>query len=380
LQVGGTGAAPPAPILNFEGIGANGSIPPDTNLAVGATTQVVQIVNTEFQVFNKTTGASVLGPFAIHTIFTALGGLCGTADGGDPIVLYDAMAARWLISQLEYNRSFTTNLECIAVSATSDATGGYYLYAFNFGNKLSDYPKLGVWPDAYYMSANMFRNGFWFQGAEACALNRSAMLAGSTANGLCFQGSTNLYNLLPATLDGTTTPPSGEPNFFLQFTASGGVGSALNLYKFHVDFANPNNSTFSGTALPVATYHEACGGGSCVPQPGTAQQLDSLGDRLMYRLQYRNVSLQGYESLVVNHSVQVSSGGNQTGLRWYEIRNPGTAPVVFQQSTYAPDTSNYRWMGSIAQDKAGNLMIGYSESSGVLYPGITYTARDRRQN
>lgn len=276
-------------LKNFDGIGADGSIPPDTNIAVGAT-QVVEVVNTEFAVYDKS-GALKLGPTAIHNIFAGLantgtaGNMCATSDGGDPIVLYDKIAGRWLISQLEYNSSFSTNVVCVAVSTGSDATGAYKLYAYNFGSNLPDYPKFGVWPDAYYFSANIFKNGTSFTGADACAFDRTAMLNGASAAGICFHGTTSLYNILPSDLDGTAAPPSGEPNFFLQFVAP----STLNLYRFHVDFATPSNSTFTtGANLAVGTFHEACGGGACVPQLGTNQQLDTLADRLMYRLSYRN--------------------------------------------------------------------------------------------
>jgi hypothetical protein len=369
----GTATTPGAPIANFDGIAANGSIPPDTNLAVGAS-QVVQIVNTEVEVFDKS-GNPLAGPVPIHVLFTTLGGLCGSTDGGDVSVLYDAMAGRWIISQLAYNRSLTSNFLCIAVSTTSDAAGSYALYSMNFGYYLPDYPKLGVWPDGYYTSANMFFVGAFFVGAKTCALNRAAMLAGTRAFAVCFQLSTNAYNLLPADLDGATLPAAGEPNFYMQFVAnSSGVGSTLNLYKFHLNLTSPGSSTFTGpTQLSSGTYHEACGGGTCIPQAGTSQQLDSLGDRLMYRLQYRNFG--AYESLVTNHAVQVSSSTSQTGLRWYEIRNPATSPVVYQQSTYAPDAANYRWMGSIAQDKVGDMAIGYSVSSSAINPAIYYAGR-----
>jgi hypothetical protein len=361
------------PLNSFDGIGANGSIPPDTNLAVGAT-QVVETVNTDFAIYGKN-GTLIAGPAPIHTIFSALantntaGNMCATADGGDPIVLYDKLAGRWLISQMQYNTNFSTNVVCIAVSQTSDALGTFALYAFNFGSSLPDYPKFGVWSDAYYFSANMFRRGSTFSGAQACAFNRAAMLSAQPAVGICFQSS-SLYNLLPSDLDGTTPPPAGAPNPFLQFVAPG----TLSLYRFHVDFVNTGNSTFtSGGNLAVQTFHEACGGGACIPQLGTNTQLDSLADRLMYRLSYRNFG--SYESLLVNHSVQVKSSSSQTGIRWYEIRNPNGSPSVYQQSTFSPDGTYYRWMGSMAQDKQGNMLLQYSTSSSGSYPSIGYTGR-----
>jgi fibronectin type 3 domain-containing protein len=356
--------------FNFDGIASDGYIPPDTNLAVGAT-QVVETVNVEYAVYDKTTGAQIQAPIAIHNVFGALGAPCGTSDGGDPVVLYDQIAGRWLISQLEYNRSFNADYECVAISTTNDATGSWYVYSLAFGNSLPDYPKWGVWPDAYYLSANIFANGSSFQGATACALPRSLMLAGqpvSISQAVCFQDSSE-GSLLPADLDGTTQPASGEPEFFANFD------SALELYRFHVDFTTPSNSTFTGpiAVSGAASFSEACGGGACVPQPGTNQQLDSLGDRLMFRLSYRNFGT--YESLLVNHSVQVLNTG-QTGVRWYEIRNPLGTPAINQQGTYSPDSTTYRWMGSIAQDRNGDMAVGYSVSDGSsTYPGIRYAGR-----
>jgi hypothetical protein len=329
------------------------------NLAVGAT-QVVQIVNTQFQVFDKNTGRSALGPAAIHTVFTNLPGPCATADDSDAQVLFDSIAGRWLISQVEYNSSFTTNLLCIAVSQTSDATGSYNLYAIPFGNLLPDDPRMGVWPDGYYLSANMFQKGAEFVGAQACALDRNAMLIGSPLSALCFQWDASVYNLIPATIDGGApfAPSPGEPNFFLQFVATGAVGTSLNLYKLHVDWRSAS-ATFTGpVGIFVNSFHEA------------------FGDGRTYRLQYRNFQAKGYESLMVSHSVQVKSSGNQTGMRWYEIRSPNTTPVVYQESTYSPDSTSYRWRGSIAQDKQGNMAMGYSRSRGSQYPSMSYVGRN----
>ena len=272
--------------LGFEGISAHGVAPPDTNLSVSAT-QVVQVVNVEYAVYNKT-GGLLAGPLPLHNLWSGLtsaSSLCRTVDGGDPIVLYDKAAGRWLISQLAYNSNFSSNSQCIAVSQTSDATGSYNAYEFSFGNNLPDYPKFGVWPDAYYFSANIFQNGSSFRGAMACAFDRSAMLNNQNAIGVCFQRSTSDASLLPSDMD--STPPSGSPNFYLELATS----SSLKLYRFHAEFNPWTNSTFtSAGSIPVASYSIPCSIFSCisVPQPGTGQKLDSLGDRLMYRLAYRN--------------------------------------------------------------------------------------------
>jgi len=360
---------PPTPPVtqSFQGLG-NGQYgfsitgaPPDTEGAVGAT-QYVQWVNTSFAIFNKSTGALIAGPTAGNTLWSGFGGGCQSNNDGDPIVLYDKIAQRWIFSQ--FSVSTTPYLQCIAVSTTSDATGTYNRYSFQYSN-FDDYPKMSVWPDAYYETFNMFAGGTTFVGADACAYNRSAMLAGTAATQVCFQQGTSVGGLLPSDLDGTTPPPAGSPNYMLYFGTNN-----LNLFKFHVDFGTPANSTFTGpTVINVAAFSPLCGGGTCVPQPGTTQQVDSLADRLMYRLAYRNFGT--HESLVVNHSVVAGAGG---GVRWYEIQNPSGTPTVAQQSTFAPD-SNYRWMGSVAMDHVGDMALGYSVSSSSVSPSVRFTGR-----
>lgn len=352
--------------IGFAGVGSGdygflvNSAPPDTNGAVGAT-QYVEWVNESFAVFDKVTGALISGPTAGNALWTGFGGGCETNNDGDPVVQYDKAANRWVMTQ--FSVSTTPYLQCVAVSTTSDATGTYHRYSFS-EPAFNDYPKLGVWPDGYYLSFNMF-NGNSFVGGRACGLDRAKMLAGAAANQVCFQLSSNYGGLLPSDLDGKAQPPIGAPNVYLNFGAN-----SLNAWKFHVDFTTPANSTFSGpTSIPVASFSEACGGGTCVPQLGTSQKLDSLADRLMYRLAYRNFG--SYESWVVNHSV---AAGTSTGVRWYELRNLSSTPTVYQQSTYGP-TSTYRWMGSAAMDGAGDIAVGFSESSSAQYPAIAYAGR-----
>jgi hypothetical protein len=351
---------------SFEGLGAGQygfsvtGAPPDTNGTVGAT-QYVQWVNTSFAIFNKSTGALLAGPTAGNTLWSGFGGGCQTNNDGDPVVLYDKAAQRWVFSQ--FSVSTTPYLQCIAVSTTSDATGTYNRYSFQYGN-FDDYPKMGVWADGYYETFNMF-NGNTFVGADACAYDRTKMLAGAAATQVCFQQGSAVGGLLPSDIDGNTAPPAGSPNYMVYFGTNN-----LNLYKFHVDFSTPANSTFTGpSVISVAAFSPLCSGGTCVPQPGTTQQLDSLADRLMYRLAYRNLGT--HESLVVNHSVVAGSSG---GVRWYEIQNPSGTPTVAQQSTFAPDSS-YRWMGSVAMDQAGDMALGYSVASSSLNPTIRYTGR-----
>ena len=361
--------------LNFAGVGDGdygfvpNAAPPDTNGAVGAT-QYVQWVNESFAIFDKSTGALVQGPTAGNTLWSGFGGGCETNNDGDPIVQYDKAAGRWVFTQ--FSVSTTPFLQCVAVSTTSDAAGTYNRYSFNYGStQFPDYPKLGVWPDAYYISFNIF-TGNTFTGAKLCAYDRTSMLAGAAATQQCFQLSSSFGGLLPSDLDGSTAPPAGSPNVFVNFGSN-----SLNFWKFHVDFSNSANTTLTGPInLAVAAFSPACsGGGACIPQPNTREKLDSLADRLMYRLAYRNFG-PGNESWVVNHSVTVgtSKRNSHVGVRWYELQNLNTSPTVFQQGTFSPD-STFRWMGSIAMDKVGDIAVGYSASSSSVFPSIRYSGR-----
>jgi Abnormal spindle-like microcephaly-assoc'd, ASPM-SPD-2-Hydin len=350
--------------LNFDGLGQGQYgfnvelTPPDTNGAVGAT-QYVQWVNAQFAVFDKVTSTLVAGPTDGNALWAGFGGGCETNNDGDPIVQYDKMANRWILTQ--FSISTLPYTECVAVSTTSDATGTYNRYAFSFGTDFADYPKLGVWPDAYYMSFNLFVNSNNFIGADACALDRNAMLAGNSATIICFPQNSSVASILPSDMDGTIPPAVGEPAFFMNFGKN-----VIQLWAFHVDFTTPANSTFTGpTVLPVATFTPRCFR-SCVTQPGTTQRLDALGDRPMYRLAYRQFP-NGVESLVFNHSIS-------SGVRWYEVRNPNSTPAVFQQGTFGPNSTT-RWMGSIAMDQSGDMALGYSVSSSSVYPSIYFTGR-----
>ncbi|WP_290863854.1 proprotein convertase P-domain-containing protein [Hamadaea sp.] len=373
-----TAIGPAAPTVGtgFDGLGQGFSgpqgsfsvtgIPPDTNAAVGST-QIVEIVNTGFAVFSKT-GTVQYGPAATNTLFSGFGGACQSTNDGDGVVRWDALANRWVITQFANVQTSGPFYECVAVSQTADATGAWNRYSFQYAS-FPDYPKLSVWPDAYYITYNLFNAaGTAFLGAEDCAMNRSAMLAGTTATQQCFTTSTSYGGLLGADFEGGTAPPSGEPNTVV---ALGTTSTSLVFWKFHVDWSNTANTTFTGpTSLTVASYTAACGSsGTCIAQSGTSQQLDSLSDRLMFSLSYRNFG--DHEAVVVNHAVVA---GSSVGVRWYELRGLSGTPSVYQQGTFAPD-STYRWMGSIALDKVGNIGLGYSASSSSLNPGIRVTGR-----
>jgi len=364
-------AAMPGTMLNFDGIGYPGvgcfCAPPDTNGEVGLS-QYVQIVNEGYQVFNKSTGASVFGPVSITTIWSGFGGVCQTAGDGDPVVLYDQLADRWVISQ--FAGSSVPTDECIAVSTSSDATGSFNRYGFHLGTNFFDYPHLGVWPDAYYMAMDVYNStGTIRFGPQPFAFDRSAMLTGASATfittGITGGSGEDLY--LPSDLDGKTLPPVGAPNSFVEWPGSG----AYKVYHFHVDFGTPSNSTFTLFANPSAAgFTVLCPTTrACVPEPN-GSSLDAIGDRFMFRLAYRNFG--DHEAVATNYTV---SSGGVAGIRWIELRNVTHGPVsVFQQSTYQPDTT-WRWMGSAAMDGSGNLALGFSVSSASVAPGLRYAGR-----
>jgi hypothetical protein len=357
--------------FNFDGmngIQAGGVIPPDTNGAVGDK-QFFLITNFAFNIYDKTTGKLEVGPLLIHTIWSGFGGQCGTQDGGDPVVLFDKVANRWVVEQLEY---FSSYQMCIAVSQTDDATGKYNLYAFTWATGLPDYPKLAVWPDAYYIAVNNYGSG---QG-EPCAVDRNAMLAGKTATMICFTPSNTDFGYLPSDVDGATQPPSGAPNHYIEL---GNSNTTLKEYDFHVDFKVPKNSTFMGPhTITVPAYTTLCGGGNgaCIPEPHGGGLLDAIGDRMMFRNAYRNFG--DHEAMVFSHSVAPGPGSTATAAeRWYELRStpPGGSFSVYQAATYQNKTNSY-WMGSAAMDKNGNMALGFSvDNKTTLDPSIWVTGR-----
>lgn len=351
--------------------------PPDTTGDVGPN-HYVQWVNLRYSIYTLTRNASneitafnlVPGfPKQGNVVWQGFGGRCQSDNDGDPIVQYDQLADRWVLTQFAVSAQPFT--QCVAVSTSPDPTGTYFRYAYSYGRDFNDYPKMGVWPDAYYITYNMFRNGATFRGNLVCALERAQMLVGGAARQACVQTSNSHHSLEPADLEGTTLPPTGSPNLLLSMTTT-----AINFWRFAVNWGSGTGTLTGPIAVPgVAAFSRACGGGACIVQPGTTNRLDSLADRLMYRLSYRKFAT--HESMVINHSV---TSGTGVGVRWYELRNAAgqtfasAAPVMHQQGTFAP-TTDFRWMGSAAMDKTGGIAIGYNISSAAIVPSIRYAYR-----
>jgi len=394
--------AMPAPQANFEGVSQaeQSSVsqstvtPPDTVGDIGydpATGQryYVQWVNLAYSVWNVTGVPQRLLLAKGSALWGGFGGPCATTNDGDPIVLFDQLANRWLLSQFS-QPSYPAGpfYQCVAISATADPTGSYHRYAFLISNtKLNDYPHFGVWPDGYYLTVNQFnQNTFSWGGAAAVVFERSRMLQGQAARLQYFDlfaVNQNFGGMLPSDLEGATLPPAGAPNYFAEVddNSMGDLGAvdAVRLWEFHTDWITPTASTFGVNGQPNITLTVApfnwlpcvlTGSRSCIPQPGTLS-VDAVGDRLMHRLTYRNFG--EHDLLLLNHTVD--AGGGRAGIRWYEVRQPGGAAAIYQQGTYAPDDGQSRWMASLAMDHIGNIALGYSVSGQSLFPSIRYAGR-----
>jgi hypothetical protein len=365
-------AVAPAPLASFKGLDLTNwgaGWPPDTHGDVGPT-HYIQAVNTSVGIFNKSTGAR-LAAFTFNNFFVAAGGsgACATLNYGDPIVLYDQVSGRWIITDFAFAGSGTTPpyYECIAVSKTADpVSGGWWLYTVTASTTaLNDYPKLGIWNDGIYMSANMFTGGASYGGVKVWNFNRDDLISGAALRSVSFQLGTSYFSLLPANLKGAAAP-AGTPEYFM---SDYGSNTSVKLWKFTTNWTTPSSSTFTGpTSIAVASFTRPSS--NSVRQLGSTERVDTLGDRLMSNLQYRNVN--GTQSLWVSRTAKIST--SSYGIRWMEVRNMTTTPSVYQQGTYAP-SSAYRWMPSLAVDKFGNMAVGYSVSSSTMYPAIRYAGR-----
>ncbi len=393
------------PLQNFDGpdmdvvaplFGGGRFAPPDTNAAVGPN-HVVITTNSVVQVFSKT--GVPAGP-AVR-ISALLAGIANAADDdGDPIVIYDSLADRWIISQFNLTVTANSTHEHIAVSKTSDPTGAYYAYDFLMtANRPADYPHMGVWSDGYYMSTNDFSLPVFsnpFQGAGLYAFERNKMLIGDpTAKIIRFNTNNQHGGMLPSNLQGFTPPPVGTPNLFGEFDADefGAAFDLVRFFSFHADFATPANSTLTqGPDIATLAFDaRQPASRSVMQQPSPGEGLDAIADRLMNALNFR-VLAGGVQSLVLNFTVNVS-GVNPTnaatyqgGVRWMELRrNAGTGVVTInQQATYAPGSGNPTgrdlWMAAVAQDGEGNIGLGASATNStatpsILNPTAIYTGR-----
>ena len=378
LQESVTPAEPDAfgtPILNFNGQGYTGVNPPDTVGDVGPN-HYIQMINGSggslVRLYNKATGAPIGSQFNLDDLAT--GGAC-QSGAGDPIVLYDKLANRWLLSEF----AASGNHLCVYVTTGPNPAGTYYYYDFTTPN-FPDYPKYAVWPDAYYVSTNE-------NSPTAYALNRTRMLNGLSATYQRFTAPSlsgfGFQALTPADLDGATAPPAGSQGLFARHRDTevhgpGGLPAKdlIELWRLQVNWTTPSASSFSKLAdIQVAEFDSTlCGltSFSCVQQPGTSVRLDPLREVVMWRLAYRNF---GSRQVLVGNFTTDVNGNDRAGVRWFELRKIGSgAWSLYQEGTYAPGTPS-RWMGTIAMDGSGNIALGYNISSSSVYPGLRYAGR-----
>ena len=366
-------------VLNCPSVVGFGVAPPDTNAAVGDT-QVVEWVNLCYAIFDKATGALLAGPFSGNAFWAGFGGVCQTANDGDIIIQWDKMNHRWLASQLVYSLGSNS---CIAVSQTADATGSYFRYQFPQPGLIPDYPKWGLTPSVYYQTQNIFSPGFI--GVNVCGYDATKMLAGSSkAEQVCILDNSNgtLFDdsMLPADLDSDPKKAKPGPEVLLGSIDNFLPGDThVYEYVFTVNFKKPSKSTLAGVngSMPISVpaFDLGCGGESfgCVPQPGVPDLLEVLGDRLLYRLAR-------FDDGTNQHFLVVHDVNNTTALgeTWYEFRAPsGSTSLSLFQSGNTPDDGEYRWMGSVAYDKVGDIALGYSRSSAAPgdYPSIYYSGQ-----
>jgi hypothetical protein len=374
--------APNATGINFDGLAANGGAPPDSSGRVGPN-HFVEWINTAFAIYDKA-GTILYGPASGNTLFTSLGGACSAFNSGDPVVQYDGLADRWVLTQFVVGAPAPAfSHQCVAVSKTGDPLGAYYLYDFpTDATNFVDYPKWTTWTDAYYMTAHLFNAaGTAFLGAPLYAFDRASMLAGLPAafQSVNLDPTGNVFGHLVADLDGLTPPPPGSPAYVFAPASPEWDGTAtpgLHFWTAASTWGGTPTLTVTPKAdIATAAYNtNLCGfSRDCIPQLGTTQKLDSLTGQLMFRAAYRKVG--ATESVLVSHTVNaLVPPANQAAFRWYEIRTPAATPTVFQQGTYAPTTAN-RWVSSIAMDEVGNIAVGYSVSDATMFPSINVTGR-----
>jgi len=391
-------------LRSFDGIDASqvrvAGFDVDPNGAVG-TKQYLEWVNSAYQGFDKKSFAPIYSsPRSGDTPFLSSGLPQCVGNEGDGVVLFDHLTSRWLLA-----RRFSKggSRYCIAVSSTDDLTArnfswrAYELPLDNLlgqnskGHKLvPDYPKIATWADAYYVSFNLTDPDKFYREVAilVCAFDRSNMLTGGTMRTpQCFHypgtpgPAFHAHTLLPADVDGLNSPPAGEPESFVSIENpdSAEASATINLWSLHVDWTTPANSKFTGpTPLPVSAYIPGCFAeknpvnADCVPEPSsssTRNYLDSVGDRLMHRFAYRRfLGPSPRESYLVAHTVQVGKGEHsETGIRWYEL---GPGGRLIASGTIDRRDANYRFLPSIAQDKAGNAAVGYSVSGATSHPSI----------
>ena len=366
--------------------------PPDTNGDVGID-HYAMYVNLGWMFFNKSDGSVAGGPFAGNIFWQGFGGVCETQNAGDPIVLYDHLAGRWMFSQFT-GTAIADGHQCVAISDGEDPAGPYTLYDFVVSpGAFNDYPKIGLWTDGYYMTTHEFGGPtLQFQGVNLTVFDRDAMLAGDPNAGFIqFSNVTNgdplTFGTIAGNLEGPDLPPNGTCNYLVHATdveAFGVPGSdRYRLWEACVDFDNPGTSTvnqISGINVP-AFDKNLCGfSRDCIQQPGP-QNLDSLAAMTLYRFNLRFFPNDGVLRGVSTTNVDV--GGDRAGVQWIGIdidpsnNSTGITDNGDQLGVIDFGDGENRWMGSATIDQDGNVGIGYTRASNSTFPGVYFTVHER---
>jgi hypothetical protein len=349
-------------------------MPPDTQGDVSPE-YYVQAVNNVTTIFDRD-GNILQGPFNTSDFWSGFpdgsGGYFDETNDGDPIILWDEEAQRWMVSQFAVPHTDGNMYELIAISQTSDPRGSYFRYAFQY-QYMPDYPKFGIWTDGYYCGYNAF-DGNTSMGIYVSAFERDEMLVGNPSARVVTFNDLSEFAVFPVDTD--VLPANGTPCYFMSDEVATYTGNnEVYIYEFSVDWNNTSNSTWGlAQTLTVADYG-FFGSDTEAQQPGTSIDLDLLHYRTMYRSYYRPFGT--HNSIVMCRTVDPINSNGTSGIRWYEFRNVGTGSwSVYQQGTYDPDDGNWRWMPSIAMNAFGDIAIGYSISNNTnLYPSIAGVAR-----
>ncbi len=351
-----------APLVNFDGL--TGAFPPDPSGAAGPN-HYVQAVNVSFRVYSKT-GSPLTNSMSLASLWS------GSSSDGDPIVMYDRHADRWVITQFQ----ISGNKILFAVSTTPDPTGSYATYSYNF-TSFPDYPKFSIWSDGYYMTSNSSNK-------NAVAFERSAMLAGNATAGMIalnLPGFTTQYgfkSVLPADADGAL-PPFGTPNYMFYFQDNGWSGvsqDVIKILKMQIDWNNPTSSTITThqTLFPSAFNAVFTNSWNDITQKNSTQKLDAIASVFNYRAQY--IRWGTYNTVMLCKVVDIDNN-NTGGIRWYELRQDDATNQfsIHQEGTYAPAGTDSRWLGSIAMDLNGMIGMGYSIAGPDRFASVAYTGR-----
>jgi len=369
------GIAAASVAMGFEGTNnaSNGSVlgfriaPPDTDGHIGGASgqYFVQMINLLTTIFDRD-GNILEAPFASDAFWAGIGGNCAAYNQGDPVVLYDDQADRWLVSQFAFPDSQSSFSQCVAISKTDDPRGGYNRYEFSFNNiGFNDYPKHGIVSDSITLMANIFTkrgNRFSWGGTYLGVMNKAAMYAGTSASLRGFNIGTAQFGFVAGDLDGPGTAPA---LFATAMTSS----NRFDIWQINANWGGSSASISQVSSIPVTPFDSvlcSASRGACIPQPQNGPSLESLSDRLMHRLQIRDFG--SYRTMLASHTVDV--GGGRAGIRWYELRDGGGSWQVYQQGTYAPDDGLYRWMPSLAMNGNGDIGMGYLIGSSSKFMSI----------